>query len=88
MNIESKNKNILLELHTELSKVPVLFRERICDECNYSTSTFYRKMRSNDRRVDGKLVQALSKAEKAKIREIAEELTNSLFTSIFGVKEK
>ncbi len=88
MNIESNNKNILLELHTELSKVAVLFRERICDECNYSTPTFYRKMRNNDKRVDGKLVQALSKAEKAKIREIAEELTNNLFTSIFGIKEK
>ncbi|MGO4294543.1 hypothetical protein [Chitinophaga sp. RAB17] len=41
-----------------------------------------------DRRGDGKLVQALSRAEKEKIREIAEEVTSGLSTSIFGDQEK
>ncbi|HEY9262425.1 hypothetical protein [Chitinophaga sp.] len=88
MSIKSQPVNILLDLHTKFSKLPVLFRERVCEECNYSTPTFYRKMRGMDRRVEDKLVQALSKAEKEKIRELAEEVTNGLFTSIFGVKEK
>ncbi|MEI3800518.1 hypothetical protein [Chitinophaga sp. CCNWYY40] len=88
MSIKSQPVNIMLELHTEFSRLPVLFRERVCEECNYSTPTFYRKMRGMDRRVEGKLIQALSKAEKEKIREIAEEVTNGLFTSIFGDQEK
>jgi len=84
MSIKSHPVNILLDLHTTFSKLPVLFRERVCEECNYSTPTFYRKMRGMDKRVEGKLIQALSKAEKEKIREIAEEVTNGLSTSIFG----
>lgn len=88
MSIKSQPVSILLELHTAFSKLPVLFRERVCEECNYSTPTFYRKMRGMDRRVEGKLIQALSRAEKEKMREIAEEVTNGLFTYIFGVKEK
>lgn len=88
MSIKTQPVNILLDLHTTFSKLPVLFRERVCEECNYSTPTFYRKMRGMDRRVDGKLVQALSRAEKEKIREIAEEVTNGLSTSIFGDLEK
>lgn len=84
MSIKSQPVNILLELHTTFSKLPVLFRERVCEECNYSTPTFYRKMRGMDRRVEGKLVQALSRAEKEKIREIAEEVTSGLSTAIFG----
>lgn len=88
MSSDVKAINALLEMYTELAKVPVLFRERVCEECNYSTPTFYRKMRGIDRRIEGKLVQVLSNAEKGKIREIAEEGTNGLFTSIFGVEEK
>jgi len=88
MSSDIKTLNALLEMYTEFAKVPVLFKERVCEECNYSTPTFYRKMRSIDRRINGKLVQVLSKAEKGKIREIAEEVTNGLFTSIFGVDEK
>lgn len=88
MSIKSHPVNILLDLHTKFSKLPVLFRERVCEECNYSTPTFYRKMRGMDRRVEGKLIQALSRAEKEKIREIAEEVTNGLSTSIFGAEEK
>jgi hypothetical protein len=88
MSIKTQPINILLDLHTTFSKLPILFRERVCEECNYSTPTFYRKMRGMDRRVDGKLVQALSRAEKEKIREIAEEVTSGLSTTIFGDQEE
>jgi hypothetical protein len=79
---------MLLSLHTEFSKLPVIFREQVCEECNYSTPTFYRKMRGIDRRVDGKLTPALSNAEKQKIREIGEAVTKKLFASIFENTEK
>ncbi|MET3879879.1 hypothetical protein [Chitinophaga sp. OAE865] len=83
----SNNKqptNMLLALHSEFSKLPVIFREQVCEECNYSTPTFYRKMRGIDRRVDGKLIPALSNAEKQKIREIGEGVTKALSASILG----
>ena len=49
-----------------------------CEECNYSTPTFYRKMRGVDRRIDGRLIPALSNAEKQKIREIWEGVIGAL----------
>lgn len=76
--------NILFKLHAEMSKLPLYFRERVCEECNYSMPSFYRKMRGIDKRVENKLIPALSNAEKQKICEIAEEVTNDLCTSIFG----
>ncbi|MEZ2443362.1 hypothetical protein AB6805_16680 [Chitinophaga sp. RCC_12] len=84
MSIETQKKNILLELHTEFSKLPVLFRERVCEECNYSAPTFYRKMRGNE----GKGVPALSKAEMKRIRSIGEELVNGLFSAVAGSNQK
>jgi hypothetical protein len=88
MSTNKQATNVLLTLHTEFSKLPVIFREQVCGECNYSTPTFYRKMRGVDRRVDGKLIAALSNAEKQKIREIAEGVTKELFASIFWDAEK
>ncbi|NLU95558.1 hypothetical protein [Chitinophaga sp. Ak27] len=88
MNITNHATNVLLTLHTELSKLPVIFREQVCEECNFSTPTFYRKMRGIDRRVDGRLIPALSNAEKQKIREVGEGVTKALVASIFGDGEK
>lgn len=88
MSIETQKKNILLELHTEFSRLPVLFRERVCEECNYGAPTFYRKLRGNDKLVEGKLIPALSKAEKKMIRGIGEELVNGLFSAVFKDSEK
>jgi len=81
MNIEAQKKNILLEFHTQFSELPVVFRERVCEECNYSVPTFYRKIR-------GKGIQALSKAEREMICGIGEELVNELFNTIFGDNRK
>jgi hypothetical protein len=64
--------NMLLEIHTWLSNFPVLFRERVCAECNWSTPTFYRKMRATDKpgKEKGKINTAVSNAEKQKAIEI------------------
>ncbi|MET3875019.1 MULTISPECIES: hypothetical protein [Chitinophaga] len=69
--------NVLLDIHTKLSGLPVVFREKVCEECNWSTPTFYRKMRGKDKpnpNEKGKIIPALSNAEKQKIIEIMEEV--------------
>lgn len=69
--------NVLLDIHTKLSALPIIFRERVCEECNWSTPTFYRKMRGKDKpnpNEKGKIIPALSNAEKQKIIEIMEEV--------------
>jgi hypothetical protein len=69
--------NILLDIHTKFSSFPVIFREKVCEECSWSTPTFYRKMRAKDRpnpNEKGKVIPALSNAEKQKIIEIMEEV--------------
>ncbi|PSL42301.1 hypothetical protein CLV51_1159 [Chitinophaga niastensis] len=88
MSIDKNEPNVLNRLHTEFSTVAVHFRNRVCEECNYSTPTFYRKMRGKDKKVEGKLVPALSNAEKDKIREIGEDVKNDLITSISGIRLK
>ncbi|MCW3462230.1 hypothetical protein [Chitinophaga nivalis] len=72
--------NVLLDIHTRFSIFPVLFREKVCEECNWSTPTFYRKMRGKDKpnpNEPGKIIPALSNAEKQKIIEIMEEVYNN-----------
>jgi hypothetical protein len=71
----SISKNVLLQIHTLFSKLPVAFRERVCEECNWSIPTFYRKMRTIDIQLpDGKALPALSNAEKQKIFELMTEV--------------
>jgi hypothetical protein len=73
----TEQKNMLLDIHTMLSDFPVMFREKVCEECNWSTPTFYRKMRGKDKpspNENGKIIPALSNAEKQKIAEIMEEV--------------
>lgn len=62
--------NLLNQLHYELTNLPVLFRDRVCEECSFSVPTFYRKLRSKSRVLQGKRIPPLSNAERAKIREI------------------
>ncbi|MEI3799609.1 MULTISPECIES: hypothetical protein [unclassified Chitinophaga] len=66
--------NVLLQIHTLFSKLPVNFRERVCEECNWSLPTFYRKMRTRDSERDGKIVPALSNAEKKTIVQLMSEV--------------
>jgi hypothetical protein len=54
-----------------MSKLPVNFRERVCEECNWSVPTFYRKLRLTTE-------NALSNAEKEMIMELMEEVMAQL----------
>lgn len=72
--------NALLKLHTLLSKLPVSFRERVCEECNWSTPTFYRKMRARDIEREGRIIPALSNAEKKTILHLMDEVCSQADT--------
>jgi hypothetical protein len=63
--------NVLLRMHTLMSKLPVNFRERVCEECNWSVPTFYRKLRLTDE-------NALSNAEKEMIMAMMQEVMAQL----------
>ncbi|NSL89325.1 hypothetical protein ECE50_020960 [Chitinophaga sp. Mgbs1] len=77
--------NMLLDIHTTFSKLPVTFRELVSEECNWSIPTFYRKMRGRDKadpNNKGRIIPALSKAEKEaiirKTQVVYQELTDFL----------
>jgi hypothetical protein len=75
----SNAKNVLLRLHLLMSRLPVNFRGRVCEECNWSIPTFYRKLRLVDvSNRDGRLVAALSDAEKEIILEMMKEVYDQL----------
>lgn len=74
--------NALNKLHSAFTASAIRFRERVCEECNYSVPTFYRKVRSGDKIENGRLVSVLSNAEKGKIREIADEVIGELESSV------
>lgn len=75
----SNAKNVLLHLHSLMSKLPVNFRERVCEECNWSIPTFYRKVRLMDTTdSEGKTIAALSNAEKGMIRDVMKEVYDKL----------
>jgi hypothetical protein len=88
MNKSIKGQNVLFMLHTEFTVVAKNFREKVCEECNYSIPTFYRKMRERDRVVDGKNVPVLSNAEKDKIREIGAIVRDEFISSITDMTVK
>ncbi|WP_298737835.1 hypothetical protein [uncultured Chitinophaga sp.] len=66
---EPHPENFLNLVYLKLSDVPIGFRERVSEECNYSTPTFYRKMRSS---------KSLSNAEKEKIVCVVDEFIADL----------
>lgn len=39
--------NILNELHLTMTHLPIILRDRICEECGWSIPTYYRKCRTN-----------------------------------------
>ncbi|SHM26742.1 hypothetical protein SAMN05444266_107201 [Chitinophaga jiangningensis] len=71
-----RTKNYLANLHLLTTRFPVLFRERVCIECKWSTPTFYRKTKLQDS-ISTKTDQVemvLSNAEMEKIEGIMSEM--------------
>ncbi|SEW51207.1 hypothetical protein [Chitinophaga arvensicola] len=76
-------QNVLLKIHTLLSSTSLSFRQKVCEECNWSIPTFYRRIRLiNTPDKEGKLSTAVSSAEEAMIIKIMntvyQELSNEL----------
>lgn len=75
----SNAKNVLLRLHSLMSTLPVNFRGRVCEECNWSIPTFYRKLRLLDTtNREGRMVTAFSDTEKEIILKMMQEVYDQL----------
>ncbi|QHS63348.1 hypothetical protein [Chitinophaga agri] len=44
---DQPTSNLLNELHLIMTHLPVVLRDRICEECGWSIPTYYRKCRTN-----------------------------------------
>ena len=57
--------NMLKDIHLKLTALPNLFRDKVGEECSWSTPTFYRKLRH---------VTTISNAEREKIMDVLDEV--------------
>jgi hypothetical protein len=65
--------NMLFDLHVMIAGLPVLFREQVCKECNFTVPTYYRYMRPTFRMQDDKkimVIENFSNADKIMIRKV------------------
>lgn len=62
--------NMLKDIHSRLTALPNLFRDKIGEECLWSTPTFYRKLKSTS---------PISNAEKEKIMAVLDEALRNLW---------
>jgi len=65
-------ESMLHDIHTKLVAFPNAFREKVNEECAWSTPTYYRKMRN------GELNSVLSNAEREKIIAVLDEKLKEL----------
>ncbi|MET6999459.1 hypothetical protein [Chitinophaga defluvii] len=78
--------NILKDSHEQFAELPILFRDAVCEECNWSIPTFYRKMRAVDKPSvtrKNKVISAISNADKEKISQLNDKLLKELW-NYFG----
>lgn len=57
--------NMLKDIHLKLTALPNCFRDKIEEECSWSTPTFYRKL---------KHIAGISNAEREKIMDVFDEV--------------
>jgi hypothetical protein len=62
-------ENVLDDIHSKLLDFPMLFRDKVNEECAWSTPTFYRKRKDP---------AAISNAEREKIVGILDEVFQNL----------
>ncbi|WP_298733083.1 hypothetical protein [uncultured Chitinophaga sp.] len=63
-------ENILNDIYSRLMELPITFRNKIFEECSWSTPAFYRKARD---------AKGISNAEKDKIAAILNETFQNLW---------
>jgi hypothetical protein len=64
------SENMLQDIHSALMNFPIVFRDKVNEECSWSTPTFYRKARDP---------KAISNAEKEKIIAVLDETFQHLW---------
>ncbi|SEW14040.1 hypothetical protein [Chitinophaga arvensicola] len=79
--IETSRSISLRNLFEGFCASGVKFREKVCEECGWSESTFYRKMRQGkieDPNRPGRMINTISIAESEKIKDLAWEVQQDL----------
>lgn len=69
--IGSNPENMLFDIHCSLTAFAIMFRDKVGEECSWSTPTFYRKMKDPC---------SISNAEKEKIAAVLDETFRNLWT--------
>lgn len=82
-----KLENVLSILHDHFTKMPHTIRETVCKECNWSTPTFYRKLRYQALdQSDARRPAVLSNAEKDCILRVTKEAMDKTYTIISALR--
>jgi hypothetical protein len=79
--------NTVSDLHFLMTSISIIFRDHVCNECNWSIPTFYRKIKTNDRLDPSnpqKMISVVSNAEKEKIREITERIHEAIGVYLYS----
>lgn len=54
--------NTLMDIHDRFMNLFTMFRAKVCEECNYSVPTYYRKVKGKEK--------SISNAEREKIKDV------------------
>ena len=68
--VVSNPENMLADIHSKLTAFAIVFRDKVGEECSWSTPTFYRKMKNPCN---------LSNAEREKIAAVLDETFRDLW---------
>lgn len=69
--------NVLNDFHVTMTNLPIALRDKICEECNWSIPTYYRKYRAGL-----KGVKAFSKSEELTIMRVYIDTLKEAFDHI------
>lgn len=73
--------NLIYDVHELFSSLAAIYRNGVCEECSWSTPTFYRKIRTRDivnPENPEKVISAISNAERAKGLELFQKIYHAL----------
>ena len=75
------------DLYFLMTSIPAIFRDHVCNECDWSIPTFYRKIKYNDH-IDStnslKKMPGISNAEREKIRGITEKIYEAIGAYLYA----
>ncbi|MBV7531000.1 hypothetical protein [Chitinophaga sp. sic0106] len=83
-----KYKNSLHDLHNQLMKAPILFRNSVCKDCGISVPTYYRLLRPEVVRDEANPPKPkLSNADLEKILKNGEEILRKVLNNFNRIKK-